>query len=434
MNRPAQKPRGVKCAWILWTACSMGIGALINNSLNLFQSTALQPTPDAPAGAPPVAPCRKDGYGTWQFNALKEILKAATSLDVKTAHSDGDSADFDACLAAPPCLLKTHAARRDSCRLHEPPGPAGRAAEQHADVRSCLGFGPEGLHSRDAAGSAAAHDVAPRFQQYAKWVPFACYDMAYERMYGDRPGEVDRLAAALAPRWLRAGGDVLGGPPGGCAPRAPEVLYVRDAPLRDVEGADGRALRLVEWLCGAGHEVTLVSRGHAKGYRESGAPPAPASGRIFLPRSKSSRACSVAVKSDDELLGRVLTSSFLAAKQFDLALLEVNFDERFGDEPAARRAAPFDARTPPRRVAVVSHALHYHALAELGRGDDQGTRRAAAAYGHERLLYASARRRGPRADGGARRGRRDAALDASLLDALRLAVRLDDAGAPWGEA
>ena len=34
----------------------MGIGALINNSLNLFQSTALQPTPDAPAGAPPVAP------------------------------------------------------------------------------------------------------------------------------------------------------------------------------------------------------------------------------------------------------------------------------------------------------------------------------------------------------------------------------------------
>ena len=32
------------------------------------------------------------------------------------------------------------------------------------------------------------------------------------------------------------------------------------------------------------------------------------------------------------------------------------------------------------------------------------------------------------------RGRRDAALDASLLDALRLAVRLDDAGAPWGEA
>ena len=54
MNRPAQKPRGVKCAWILWTACSMGIGALINNSLNLFQSTALQPTPDAPAGAPPV--------------------------------------------------------------------------------------------------------------------------------------------------------------------------------------------------------------------------------------------------------------------------------------------------------------------------------------------------------------------------------------------
>ena len=37
-------------------------------------------------------------------------------------------------------------------------------------------------------------------------------------------------------------------------------------------------------------------------------------------------------------------------------------------------------------------------------------------------------------DARATRGRRDAALDASLLDALRLAVRLDDAGAPWGEA
>jgi len=366
MNRPAQKPRGVKCAWILWTACSMGIGALINNSLNLFQSTALQPTPDAPAGAPPVAPCRKDGYGTcvdagcdrwydgcnhcrvgadgalactrkgcplfgglpagrprcvdgaqptaapsprpsprpspapapaptprppprpspapapapsprpsraptprpakqalnatrvvavrpaaafaapgatcgrgapaaklrvlvtglsrsgstWQFNALKEILKAATSLDVKTAHSDGDSADFDACLAAPPCLLKTHAFVPRLLPLVDAargPRPGIETAgtqkhtqvfTSHRDLRdvllssmqmfgSCLGFGPEGLHSRDAAGSAAAHDVAPRFQQYAKWVPFACYDMAYERMYGDRPGEVDRLAAAL---------------------------------------------------------------------------------------------------------------------------------------------------------------------------------------------------------------------------------------------
>ncbi|KAH8085018.1 hypothetical protein JL720_7733 [Aureococcus anophagefferens] len=662
MNRPAQKPRGVKCAWILWTACSMGIGALINNSLNLFQSTALQPTPDAPAGAPPVAPCRKDGYGTcvdagcdrwydgcnhcrvgadgalactrkgcplfggrpararcvdgaqptaapsprpsprpspapapaptprpsprpspapapapprpsraaprpakqalnatrvvavrpaaafaapgatWQFNALKEILKAATSLDVKTAHSDGDSADFDACLAAPPCLLKTHAfvprllplvnaARgpRRNRRNRRNANPT-QVFTSHRDLRdvllssmqmfgSCLGFGPEGLHSRDAAGSAAAHDVAPRFQQYAKWVPFACYDMAYERMYGDRPGEVDRLAAALgvasalvglpafercccalanpdaaddgaadgeppaewlwgdgpgdvalavrppappaalpparrgaagdlrgpqqtaaavvegwcadaaraavsgaaprngtapralaraagpdgrgrlrrrraagdAQRRLRAGGDVLGGPPGGAAPRPRPGGALRDAPLRDVEGADRRALRLVEWLCGAGHEVTLVSRGHAKGYRESGAAPAPASGRIFLPRTKSSRACSVAVKSDDELLGRVLTSSFLAAKQFDLALLEVNFDERFGDEPAARAApVPRRGRRRARRRRVPRAALPRPGRARPRRRPGHAPR--GAAYGHERLLYASARR------------------------------------------
>ena len=68
----------------------------------------------------------------WQFNALKEILKAATSLDVKMAHSDGDSADFDACLAAPPCLLKTHAfvprldvaqRRARDARGHDEQGP-----------------------------------------------------------------------------------------------------------------------------------------------------------------------------------------------------------------------------------------------------------------------------------------------------------------------
>ncbi|KAH8057315.1 hypothetical protein JL722_6968 [Aureococcus anophagefferens] len=758
MNRPAQKPRGVKCAWILWTACSMGIGALINNSLNLFQSTALQPTPDAPAGAPPVAPCRKDGYGTcvdagcdrwydgcnhcrvgadgalactrkgcplfgppaggplrrrraahgravaaalaaavagagagadaatlaaalasasaapsprpsrdaatakqalnatrvvavrpaaafaapgatWQFNALKEILKAATSLDVKTAHSDGDSADFDACLAAPPCLLKTHAfvprllplvnaARgpRRNRRNRRNANPT-QVFTSHRDLRdvllssmqmfgSCLGFGPEGLHSRDAAGSAAAHDVAPRFQQYAKWVPFACYDMAYERMYGDRPGEVDRLAAALGvggrggaaavvdavealaaqsaaatapdpangtgplehwdaasgfaahhvhestsapgafarartlvhvglhlpgcnlpesfeqlrvgfgdwqvargydgasagnafvdslpgalaarrtarvfPRvahvvfagddatvdatldaadaaraaapwldvvvvdarrdrgagaaaagqtlrlFLRRAGPGRRGPRGDLRPRASAARGRRRprraagrprrrgapggalaTPLRDVEGADRRALRLVEWLCGAGHEVTLVSRGHAKGYRESGAPPAPASGRIFLPRTKSSRACSVAVKSDDGLLGRVLTSSFLAAKQFDLALLEVNFDERFGASPrrASRCAgsATRDAAARRRRLGLLLSSHADWADDPRLRGLLTGTRARTAAAALTR-------------------GRRDAALDASLLDALRLAVRLDDAGAPWGEA
>ena len=62
---------------------------------------------------------------------------------------------------------------------------------------SCLGFGPEALHSRDRKSTAAAHDVAPRFQQYAKWARYACYDMRYETMFADRSGEVSRLAKAL---------------------------------------------------------------------------------------------------------------------------------------------------------------------------------------------------------------------------------------------
>ena len=58
-------------------------------------------------------------------------------------------------------------------------------------------LGPTMLHSRDRKSTAAAHDVAPRFQQYAKWARYACYDMRYETMFQDRSGEVSRLAKAL---------------------------------------------------------------------------------------------------------------------------------------------------------------------------------------------------------------------------------------------
>merc|ERR1712091_421919 len=101
-----------------------------------------------------------------------------------------------------PCLLKTH-------------GFVPRLVDKvdliftsHRDLRdvllssmqmfgSCLGFGPDALHSRDARSSAADHDVAPRFQQYAAWTPYVAYDMRYETMYADKEGEVRRLAAAL---------------------------------------------------------------------------------------------------------------------------------------------------------------------------------------------------------------------------------------------
>jgi len=139
---------------------------------------------------------------TWQFNALRELVKAATGVEPSTAHADGDSALFDACLRTPPCLLKTHRfVPRLLPKVHV-------VVTSHRDLRdvllssmqmfgSCLGFGPEALHSRERRSSAAAHDVAPRFQQYAKWARVACYDMRYETMFENRSGEVRRLAEVL---------------------------------------------------------------------------------------------------------------------------------------------------------------------------------------------------------------------------------------------
>ena len=139
---------------------------------------------------------------TWQFNALRELVKEASGVEPSTAHADADSELFDVCLATPPCLLKTH---RFVPRLLP---KVDFVFSSHRDLRdvllssmqmfgSCLGFGPEALHSRDRKSTAAAHDVAPRFQQYAKWARYACYDMRYETMFQDRSGEVSRLAKAL---------------------------------------------------------------------------------------------------------------------------------------------------------------------------------------------------------------------------------------------
>ena len=123
-------------------------------------------------------------------------------MEPATAHADADSELFDVCLSTPPCLLKTH---RFVPRLLP---KVDFVFSSHRDLRdvllssmqmfgSCLGFGPEALHSRDRKSTAAAHDVAPRFQQYAKWARYACYDMRYETMFQDRSGEVSRLAKAL---------------------------------------------------------------------------------------------------------------------------------------------------------------------------------------------------------------------------------------------
>ena len=219
-------------------------------------------TPDAKTARVLVVGLSRSG-STWQFNALRELLRRKTGAEPATAHADGDSEAFDACLSTPPCLLKTHGfVPRLLSRVD-------LIFTSHRDLRdvllssmqmfgSCLGFGPDALHSRDARSSAAAHDVAPRFQQYAQWKPhfrradlpqtsrgdaaaagtwifrgdesrrrrgwdvdipwgrvtprlgrrrtsvkagarhrYAAYDMRYEIMYADREAEVQRLATAL---------------------------------------------------------------------------------------------------------------------------------------------------------------------------------------------------------------------------------------------
>ena len=65
-----------------------------------------------------------------------------------------------------------------------------------------------------------------------------------------------------------AKGQIQAGEPSGVFVQEPprRILLVRDAPLRHLEGTDARILRLVEWLCGRGHRVTLATRGRALKY------------------------------------------------------------------------------------------------------------------------------------------------------------------------
>jgi hypothetical protein len=184
-----------------------------------------------------------------------------------------------------------------------------------------------------------------------------------------------------------AKGQIQAGEPSGVFVQEPprRILLVRDAPLRHLEGSDARVLRLVEWLCGRGHRVTLATRGRAANYVGRGDQP-PASAKLWFRRRLDLDACSVDVKTDDEGLTRVLAPSALDAAAFDLALLEVNFDARFGDRPAAHVALErFRAsRRRPTLVALLSDALHYRQ--EVAAGAPRAS--AAAVYGYERLLYA----------------------------------------------
>lgn len=135
---------------------------------------------------------------TWQYNAIKTILNFELGA-VTAVHSDAYSLEFEKCLSEQVCVLKTHVF---TPRLLP---SVDFVFTSHRDLRdvllssmqmfgSCLGT--TGL-LRSREGSARAHDVAQRFQQYAHWIPFACYDMSYETMYADRAAEIVRLAAVL---------------------------------------------------------------------------------------------------------------------------------------------------------------------------------------------------------------------------------------------
>lgn len=143
---------------------------------------------------------------TWQYNAVKAILQRAADAArrdgrlgegdyaVRSAHADGDSELFDACLDSHMCVLKTHIfVPRLVSRVDV-------ILTSHRDVRdvvlssmlmfrACLGPTGETRTQR-------SHSVTHRFQQYAHWTPYACYDMNYERMMANRTAEVERLARA----------------------------------------------------------------------------------------------------------------------------------------------------------------------------------------------------------------------------------------------
>ncbi|KAJ8599316.1 hypothetical protein CTAYLR_005333 [Chrysophaeum taylorii] len=159
---------------------------------------------------------------TWQYNAVKKILERAVGAArdaqrleppdgdwaVRSAHADADSEKFDACLEGRVCVLKTHIfVPRLLLRVDV-------VLSSHRDVRdvvlsSMLMFGacyaPIG-----ETRTQRSHGVAPRFQQYAHWAPYVCYDMTYEVMMANRTAEVQRLArAALRATTTTAGNSFL---------------------------------------------------------------------------------------------------------------------------------------------------------------------------------------------------------------------------------
>lgn len=145
---------------------------------------------------------------TWQYNAIKKILERAIAVAraegrleepgakwaVRSEHADADSEQFDSCLATRVCVLKTHMfVPRLLLKVDV-------VLSSHRDVRDVVlssmlmfraCFAPTG-----ETRTQRSHGVAVRFQQYAHWTPYVCYDMTYETMMENRTAEVGRLAAA----------------------------------------------------------------------------------------------------------------------------------------------------------------------------------------------------------------------------------------------
>lgn len=143
---------------------------------------------------------------TWQYNAVKKILEETVLVarevgvlepgdwEVRSAHADADSEQFDKCLEARVCVLKTHIfVPRLLLRVDV-------VLSSHRDVRdvvlsSMLMFGACYAPTGETR-TQRAHGVTVRFQHYAHWSPYVCYDMTYEVMMANRTAEVGRLARA----------------------------------------------------------------------------------------------------------------------------------------------------------------------------------------------------------------------------------------------
>ena len=145
---------------------------------------------------------------TWQYNVVKKILERSVQvlaeegklqeqdyLPVASAHADGDAQNFDECLKMRLCVLKTH--------LFVPRllSKVDVVLSSHRDVRdvvlsSMLMFGAC-YAAVGVTRTQRSHGVAIRFQQYAHWSPYVCYDMRYEHMVSNATAEVRRLTMAL---------------------------------------------------------------------------------------------------------------------------------------------------------------------------------------------------------------------------------------------